>query len=171
MIGLHVTVPLACWRKGAARELFETDLLPPPATCYGALLSLVGETERDRYRGCRVSAGLLNDPGQSTVLRTLWRIKDDKIPQGNKTNAKPDFQQLVVDAALMIWCDSGDEAAPAAGLEARVRAALRESCVHRSVRRLVARGIDPPRQRSPGCAKAARRPRRAAPSWRTPTET
>jgi CRISPR-associated protein Cas5t len=126
MIGLHVTVPLACWRKGAARELLETEALPPPATCYGALLSLVGETDRERHRGCRVSAGLLNDPERSTVLRTLWRIKEGALAQGNKANARPDFQQLVIDAAVMIWCDSAEEADPAAGLEARVRAAMRD---------------------------------------------
>jgi CRISPR-associated protein Cas5t len=124
MIGLHVTVPLACWRKGAARELLETEVMPPPATCYGALLSLVGEVDRERHRGCRVSAGLLNDPGRSTVLRTLWRIKQAELGQGNKANARPDFQQLVVDSAVMIWCDSAEEADPASGLEARVRTAM-----------------------------------------------
>ena len=126
MIGLHVTVPLACWRKGSARELLETDTLPPPATCYGALLSLVGETDRERHRGCRVTAGLLNDPVRSTVLRTLWRIKEEALGQGNRSNARPDFQQLMVDADLMIWCDSGDEPDPSMGLEARVRAAIRD---------------------------------------------
>lgn len=126
MIGLHVSVPIACWRKGPARELLETELLPPPATCYGALLSLVGEEDRERHRGCRVSAGLLNEPARSTVLRTLWRVKDSSEPQGSGTNARPDFQQLMIGAELMIWCDSADEPDPSAGLEARVRTALRE---------------------------------------------
>lgn len=125
MIALRVTVPLACWRKGAARELLETEDLPPPATCYGALLSLVGETDRERHRGCRVTAGLLNHPERSTVLRTLWRIKEEPLGQGNKANARPDFQQLLVDADLVIWCDSSEEASPERGLEARVRGALR----------------------------------------------
>jgi CRISPR-associated protein Cas5t len=124
MIGLHVTVPIACWRKGPARELLETELLPPPATCYGALLSLVGESDRERHRGCRVSAGLLNEPGRSTVLRTLWRIKTASKAQGNEENARPDFQQLAIHAELMIWCDSADEPDPATGLEARVRSAV-----------------------------------------------
>ena len=44
MIGLYVTVPVACFRKGLAREYLETEPLPPPSTCYGFLLSLVGET-------------------------------------------------------------------------------------------------------------------------------
>ncbi len=46
MIGVYVSVPVACFRKGFAREYLETEVLPPPATCYGFLLSLVGETER-----------------------------------------------------------------------------------------------------------------------------
>ncbi len=130
MIGVGLTVPIACWRKGAARELLETEVLPPPATCYGALLSLVGEADRERHRGCRISMGMLSvpsyRPGQSTVLRTLWRIKDAKTPQGNKENARPDFQQLVVDARLIVWCDSSDEPEPASGLEQRVRRAMRD---------------------------------------------
>ena len=126
MIGLRVTVPIASWRKGAARELLETEALPPPATCYGALLAYVGETDRERHRNCRVTAGLLNTPGQSTVLRTLWRIKKADVPQGNEVNARPDFQQIVVGADLIIWCDSAEEAAPSSGLEARVRSSFKE---------------------------------------------
>ena len=124
MIGLHVTVPIACWRKGSARELLETEMLPPPATCYGALLSLVGEVDRERHRGCRISAGLLEEPGRSTILRTLWRIKKKAHGQGNGENARPDFQQLVLGAELMLWCDGAEEPDPATSLETRVRAAL-----------------------------------------------
>jgi CRISPR-associated protein Cas5t len=124
MIALRLKVPLACWRKGAARELLETESLPPPATCYGALLSLIGESDRERHRGARLTAGLLNTPEHSTVLRTLWRIKEASTPPGNKANARPDFQQLVVDADLVVWCDSSDEPEPERGLETRVREAL-----------------------------------------------
>jgi CRISPR-associated protein Cas5t len=130
MIALGLTVPIACWRKGAAREFLETEELPPPATCYGALLSFVGETDRERHRGCKVSAGLLRvpdyKPGRSVVLRTLWRIKDGKTPQGNNENARPDFQQLIIDARLVIWCDSSAESHPDSGLERRVCRAFRD---------------------------------------------
>ena len=54
MLGVYVTVPVACFRKGLAREYLETEPLPPPATCYGFLLSLVGETDRRRHVGVRV---------------------------------------------------------------------------------------------------------------------
>jgi CRISPR-associated protein Cas5t len=125
MIGIRLRIPIACWRKAHARELIETEILPPPATCYGALLSLVGETERERHIGCRVTSGLLNEPRVSTILRTSWRVKDKKIPQGTGENARPDFQQLVIDADLVIWCDSSDEEASGDRLETRVEGALR----------------------------------------------
>jgi len=62
-------------------------------------------------------------PEISTVVRTLWRIKDDKKPPGSGENAKPDLQQLVTQCDVVIWCDSSDEDGD--GLEARVHHALR----------------------------------------------
>ena len=41
MLGIYVTVPIASFRKGFAQEYLETEQIPPPATCYGFLLSLV----------------------------------------------------------------------------------------------------------------------------------
>jgi CRISPR-associated protein Cas5t len=76
MVNLYVTVPIACFRKGIAREYLETELLPTPATCYGFLLSLVGEVDRQQHIGVRVTAGILNRPPVSVVLRTVWRCKD-----------------------------------------------------------------------------------------------
>src|SRR5437870_13202487 len=93
MLGLYVTVPVACFRKGLAREYLETEPLPPPATCYGFLLSLVGETNRRRHVGCRVAPVLLNRPEVSVVLRTVWRVK--KAPLGSPGNTRPDYQQLL----------------------------------------------------------------------------
>ena len=68
MLGLHVTVPVACFRRGLAREYLETEQLPPPATCYGFLLSLVGEVDRRRHLGardqlrCRLERALFDHP-------------------------------------------------------------------------------------------------------------
>lgn len=126
MIGVRVTVPVACWRKGHAREYLETEPLPPPATCYGALLSLVGETDRGRHRGCRVTAGLLNRPEISTMLRTLWQIKRKKSAQGTGENAGPDLQQLAIGAELVLWCSSREESASESTLEYRVKEAFRD---------------------------------------------
>lgn len=123
MIALRVRVPVACWRKGHARELLETEIVPPPSTCYGMLLSLVGETERDRHLGTRVTAGLFAKCELSTVLRTTWRIKDAKTMQGGGENAKPDFQQLVTGADLLVLCEGvSDQSSPT--LEERVVTAL-----------------------------------------------
>lgn len=118
MLGVYVTVPVACFRKGLAREYLETEPVPPPATCYGFLLSLVGETDRRKHVGCRVTPMLLNQPPTSVVLRTVWRVK--KLPLGSPGNTRPDYQQLLTDVQLLVWVDSSDE--PEERLEDRVRA-------------------------------------------------
>lgn len=125
MIAVRLTVPFACWRKAHARELVESEVLPPPATCYGALLSFVGEWDRRRHTGARVSAGLLNTPSTATVLRTFWQIKSDATPQGNGQNAGPDYHQLVTQSDLLLFCDSRDEQGAGPTLEERVRRAFR----------------------------------------------
>lgn len=124
MIAIRLSVPIACWRKAHARELRETEMVPPPATCYGALLSLIGEVDRDRHRGCRVTGGVIGQPETSVVVRKLWKVKDGKVPQGSGENAKPDFQQLLTGSEVVIWCDSSAEGDN--GLEERVVRALEE---------------------------------------------
>jgi CRISPR-associated protein Cas5t len=123
MLGLYVSVPVACFRKGLAREYLETEPIPPPATCYGFLLSLVGETQRTRHVGCRVSPGLVGVPAQSVVLRTVWRVK--KMPLGSPGNTRPDYQQLLTGVEVVIWLDSSAEQPDrGATLEQRVAEAL-----------------------------------------------
>ncbi len=134
MLGLEVTVPVACFRKGFAREYWETEEVPPPATCYGFLLSFVGERDRRRHLGARVSPGLYDRgsqaegtfalPDRSIVLRTLWRVKDRGSPPGVGTNCRPDYQELLTDVQLAIWLDSSDEAPGVPSLEERVATAL-----------------------------------------------
>jgi CRISPR-associated protein Cas5t len=122
MLGVYVTVPVACFRKGLAREYLETEPLPPPSTCYGFLLSLVGETDRRRHVGARVTPTLLGNPELSVVLRTVWRVK--KTPLGSPGNTRPDYQQLLTGIELMVWLDSAEETQQAPSLETRVRGAL-----------------------------------------------
>src|SRR5262245_32665194 len=122
MLGVYVTVPIACFRKGLAREYLETEPLPPPATCYGFLLSLVGERDRRKHVGCRVAPVLLNKPAMSVVLRTVWRVK--KTPLGSPGNTRPDYQQLLSPVELVVWLDSSGETADAERLEQRVGRAL-----------------------------------------------
>ena len=122
MIGIYVSVPIACFRKGLAREYLETEKIPPPSTCYGFLLSLVGETDRERHLGARVMPVLLSKPEESTVLRTVWRVKKKRIDSSE--NRRPDIQQLLANIRLILWLDSSDEEHDAPRLEDRVRIAL-----------------------------------------------
>lgn len=124
MLGIYVTVPVACFRKGMAREYLETEPIPPPSTCYGFLLSLVGETDRRRHIGCRVTVARIGRPEVSVVLRTVWRVK--KTPLGSPGNTRPDYQQLLTEVCLVVWVDSQDEATNGdRTLESRVRDALK----------------------------------------------
>jgi CRISPR-associated protein Cas5t len=106
-----------------AREYLETEPIPPPATCYGFLLSLVGETNRRRHIGCRVTVTRIGRLDVSVVLRTIWRVK--KTPLGSPGNTRPDYQQLLTGINLVVWLDSTDEvAANHHTLEKRVRDAF-----------------------------------------------
>lgn len=125
MIGLYVTVPIASFRRGAAREYWETLPLPPPSTVYGFLLSMVGETDRHRHIGVRCTAGVIGRPDESTVLRKLWRVKDKKLGLGNGANVRPDYQELLTGVRLVMWLDSSEEAGGHANsLEKRVSDSL-----------------------------------------------
>jgi len=122
MLGLYVSVPIACFRKGLAREYLETESLPPPSTCYGFLLSMVGETDRMRHERVRLTAGLIGQPDRSVVLRTVWRVKSK--PLGSSGNSRPDYQQLLSNVRLVMWIDSSDEGDLKESLESRLKTAL-----------------------------------------------
>jgi CRISPR-associated protein Cas5t len=124
MLGLYVSVPIACFRKGFAREYLETEVLPPPATCYGFLLSLVGETDRTRHVGCRITAVLIDEPQKSLVLRTVWRIKNRKLLMGDGNNRMLAQQELLSEVKLILWLDSNEEQGGNPTLEDRVTDAL-----------------------------------------------
>ena len=124
MLGVFVSVPVACFRKGLAREYLETESLPPPSTCYGFFLSLVGETDRLRHIGCRIAPVLLGTPARSTVLRTVWRIKTKALSMGDGNNRTPAQQELLTNVRLIFWLDSTDERGGTPSLEQRVEDAL-----------------------------------------------
>lgn len=100
MIQLQVEVPIACFRQSWAREFAETYPVPPPATVYGMLLSLLGEWDRHRYCGSQLAIALLSQPQLSTVIRTLRRFKTKDIQHLN--NARPDYQQLLTDVQIAV---------------------------------------------------------------------
>ena len=122
MLQLEVTVPIACFRKGFAREYWESEELPPPSTCYGFLLSWLESETADI--GARVCPALLIPAERSTVLRTLWRVKDRGTLPGIGTNSRPDYQDFLTDVHLAIWLDSTEELNKPDTLEDRVIQAL-----------------------------------------------
>jgi CRISPR-associated protein Cas5t len=115
-LSLQVSVPVCSFRKPFAREYRETEMVPPPATVYGFLLSLIGEEDRLVYAGTRLAIAVLGYPNVSTVLRKVWRVNNTKYPPGIGTNARPDYQELLTGVELAIWVAAGE-------LEERLRIA------------------------------------------------
>ncbi|MCD9186643.1 MAG: type I-MYXAN CRISPR-associated protein Cas5/Cmx5/DevS [Pyrinomonadaceae bacterium] len=102
-IGLYVSVPVASFRVPRAREYFETFPIPPPATVYGMLLSMIGEVNRRVYEGAEIAIALLSEPEYSVILRTLWRVKNKHSGLGLSENRRPDFQELLTSVRLAFW--------------------------------------------------------------------
>lgn len=97
--------------------------MPPPSTCYGFLLALVGEENRIKHCGVRITPAMLVEPYHSIVLRTAWRIKVSLAGLGNGPNKSPVEQELLTGVELAVWIDSsGEESVP--NLEARILTAL-----------------------------------------------
>ncbi len=121
-VALYVTVPVACFRAPQAREYLETLPVPPPSTVYGMLLSLVGEPNRLAHVGAEVALAVLGEdaPPRSTVLRTVWRVKDRALAPGTGANARPDYQELLTGVRLVVWCRPGSTEAATPTLAERV---------------------------------------------------
>jgi len=106
-VSLYFSVPVCGFRKGLAREYFETEEVPPPSTIYGFLLSLVGEENRYIYQGTRLAYALLRIPQWSVILRTTWRLKV-KAPPGLGSNRRPDYQEILTGLELLIYVAPGE---------------------------------------------------------------
>lgn len=110
---LFVSVPIASFRNPRAREYLETLPVPPPATVYGMLLSVVGERRRMRHAGAEIAIAQLSEPVRSRVLRSVWRVKTLQAPLGLGENKRPDFQELLTGVRLAIHVRDGEhEEAP-----------------------------------------------------------
>ncbi|MBP7282706.1 MAG: type I-MYXAN CRISPR-associated protein Cas5/Cmx5/DevS [Leptospiraceae bacterium] len=110
-ICLYVSVPIACFRASYARTFAESLPVPAPSTVYGMLLSMIGEKDRDVYKGAKIAIALLSEPERSTILRKMWRVKIVKAGPGIGSNATPDFQELLSGTELLIWIMKGNEQA------------------------------------------------------------
>lgn len=115
---LYVEVPYASFRKSFARSFAETYPLPPPATVYGMLLSLVGERFRRRHAGvrlgfaykCREPDRSCGEPCLPRVATTLRKLSRFKYGVGTKGGPKPDFVETLCGIEFLCWVDSSDEA-------------------------------------------------------------
>ncbi len=109
MITLHVEVPYASFRKSYARSFAETYPLPPPATVYGMLLSLVGERFRWRHVGVRLAFAYKRVPQIATTLRKLSRYKYGVATKQSELGNAPDFVETLCDIEFLCWVDSSEE--------------------------------------------------------------
>ena len=113
-VSLMVSVPVCSFRKPYAREFFETERIPPPATVYGFLLSLIGEEDRNVYLGTKLAIAVIDQPVVSTILRTTWRIKS-KAPPGTGNNKKPDYQEILTGLKIFVCVGDCDLASKLTG--------------------------------------------------------
>jgi CRISPR-associated protein Cas5t len=125
MITLRVEVPYASFRKSYARSFAETYPLPPPATIYGMLLSLVGERFRQRHEGVRLAFAYKGIPPIATTLRKLSRYKYGVPSKQTKLGNAPDFIETLCDVEFLCWVDSSLEKDDARNLEARIIEAIK----------------------------------------------
>jgi CRISPR-associated protein Cas5t len=109
MIALEVEVPFANFRKSFARSYAETYELPPPATIYGMVLSLVGERQRRRHLRVRLAIGLLRQPKLATSLRKRSRYKYGVASKQSKLGNAPEYMEVVCGVEFVLWLDSSHE--------------------------------------------------------------
>jgi CRISPR-associated protein Cas5t len=120
VIILHIEVPYASFRKSYARSFAETYPLPPPATVYGMLLSLVGERFRSRHEGARLAFAYKRIPQVATTLRKLSRFKYGVPAKQSKLGNAPDFIETLCGIDFLCWVDSSKETPGPETLEARI---------------------------------------------------
>jgi len=125
MIALEVEAPFANFRKSFARSFAETYILPPPATVYGMLLSLIGERQRRTHLGVRLAMGIFREPKLATVLKKRSRYKYGVASKQSKLGNTLDFMEVVCGLDLAVWIDSSEESGTPT-LEARARRALED---------------------------------------------
>lgn len=126
MIILHIEVPYASFRKSYARSFAESYSLPPPATVYGMLLSLVGERFRSRHEGVRLAFAYKRIPQVATTLRKLSRFKYGVSAKQSKLGNAPDFIETLCGIEFLCWVDSSKEKPSIETLEARIVTAIQK---------------------------------------------
>jgi CRISPR-associated protein Cas5t len=104
---LYLDVPFATFRESHAREMGKTYPVPPPATVYGMLLSLVGETDVYRHCGVELAIAMLSSPKKSQILRQMRRFKNADF--SHPDNVIPCYQEILSNLKCLIWVRSEGE--------------------------------------------------------------
>jgi CRISPR-associated protein Cas5t len=104
---LYLDVPFTTFRESHAREMGKTYPVPPPATMYGMLLSLVGETDVDRHCGVELAIAMLSSPKKSRILRQMRRFKNPDF--SHPGNSIPGYQEILSNLRCLIWVRSEGE--------------------------------------------------------------
>lgn len=104
---LYLDVPFTTFRESHAREMGKTYPVPPPATVYGMLLSLVGETDVYRHCGVELAIAMLSSPKKSRILRQMRRFKNADF--SHPENSIPCYQEILSDLKCAIWVRSEGE--------------------------------------------------------------
>lgn len=118
---LYVDVPFATFRESHSREYGKTYPVPPPATVYGMLLSLVGETDVFLHCGVKLAIAILSQPRKSQIIRQMRRFK--KAGFSNTENINPAYQEMISNLKCLIWvCSQREKEKP--NLQERVELAL-----------------------------------------------
>jgi CRISPR-associated protein Cas5t len=126
VITLRIEAPYGSFRKSYARSFAETYPLPPPATVYGLLLSLVGERFRYRHEGVQLAFAYKRIPKIATTLRKLSRYKYGVPNKQSKLGNAPDFVETLCNIELLCWVDSLNETQSSPNLETRIIQAIQE---------------------------------------------
>ncbi len=121
VIIVKISAPFASFKHSYSREYAQSYSVPPPATIYGCLLSLVGETNRTYHRGVKIAIAMASIPKTSTVLRKFRRLKEADL--NAKENSIPDFQNVLCGLEIIACVDSSEEKN---NLESRIEEALNQ---------------------------------------------
>lgn len=108
---IRVEVPVCAFRPYTSREYQDTLPVPPPATVYGMLLSLLGVRREDkvRHRGAEMALAVADAPGRSQRSRVFRKLRRGS----DLEDTRPDYQDLLLDLTLWVWLRRGaDQADP-----------------------------------------------------------
>jgi CRISPR-associated protein Cas5t len=106
---IYLDVPFVTFRESHNREMGITYPVPPPATVYGMLLALVGETDVYRHCGVELAIAMLSEPKKSRILRQLRRFKRKDFSHAENVN--PSYQEILSNLQCLIWVRSEGETA------------------------------------------------------------